>query len=495
MEAVNVSVIVPVYNVQDYLAKCVDSVLSQTYEDFELILVNDGSKDSSPEICDGYLQKDARIKVIHKENGGLSSARNAGLDVAKGKYIYFLDSDDYIEPDLLETTISIMEREQCDMVSFGEVKEDVHGNHIENILYKPANIKIATEEERMDFQLKHQLNCRMGWEAWNRIFRGDIIREHGLRFVSERKVFAEDLLFSFTYWLYAKSCVTLPTYYHHYVQRGDSLMSLSKTRNVLPQARDLAMEAYNAVVRANLPLLQKDFAMIYMHILEWQIRPYVAEKGVAWVKDELSKIQYQQFWPKEKAQQRQLYQDLMTRYGDKNGVVTVVLPVQAKEELPRIELYIEKLLTQTLQKLDILVLSREELQLNAQDIRVRVEQVESLDPEKVVAFSLEEGYGESVYFADYNVELPVRFMEDMGNALKYHDCGTVILTEEQPMFVDKNSVYDRRKFRKFIRDHKIPSHRVMLRRDLLEESGLGCLGDLNRYMSDILLSNHIVLMK
>ena len=97
-----VSIIVPVYKVGPYLAKCIDSILSQTLTDFELILVDDGSPDSCGEICDGYAKKDERIKVIHKQNGGLSSARNAGLDIAKGEYIGFVDSDDYIEHDMYE---------------------------------------------------------------------------------------------------------------------------------------------------------------------------------------------------------------------------------------------------------------------------------------------------------------------------------------------------------------------------------------------------------
>lgn len=90
------SVIIPVYNVEKYLARCVDSVLSQTFSDFEVILVDDGSPDKSPEICDEYVRKDSRVKVIHKKNGGLSSARNAGLEICKGEYIFFIDSDDYL---------------------------------------------------------------------------------------------------------------------------------------------------------------------------------------------------------------------------------------------------------------------------------------------------------------------------------------------------------------------------------------------------------------
>ncbi|WP_296029137.1 glycosyltransferase family 2 protein [uncultured Treponema sp.] len=111
------SVIIPVYNVEKYLSRCVDSVLNQTYKDFELILVDDGSLDNSPVICDGYKKKDSRVKVMHKENGGLSSARNAGLEICKGDYIFFIDSDDWLTDEkVLEEFISKAETENADFV-------------------------------------------------------------------------------------------------------------------------------------------------------------------------------------------------------------------------------------------------------------------------------------------------------------------------------------------------------------------------------------------
>ena len=106
-----ISIIVPIYKTEEYLPKCIESILAQTYANFELILVDDGSPDKCPQICDEYAEKDSRIKVIHKENGGLSSARNSGLDIAKGEYIGYVDSDDYIEPVMYEKMIhSIMGR-------------------------------------------------------------------------------------------------------------------------------------------------------------------------------------------------------------------------------------------------------------------------------------------------------------------------------------------------------------------------------------------------
>ena len=94
-----ISVIVPVYNVERYLTRCIDSILAQTYQNFELILVDDGSTDGSGTLCDSYMKKDSRIKVIHKKNGGLSDARNSGIDAAEGEFLSFIDSDDWVRPD------------------------------------------------------------------------------------------------------------------------------------------------------------------------------------------------------------------------------------------------------------------------------------------------------------------------------------------------------------------------------------------------------------
>ncbi len=116
-----VSVIVPVYKVEKYLRKCVDSILNQTFSDFELWLVDDGSPDNCPAICDEYAEKDNRIKVIHKANGGLSDARNAALDVMTGEYVTFVDSDDYIAPDMLETFYDAIVRNNAD-IAVGNIK-------------------------------------------------------------------------------------------------------------------------------------------------------------------------------------------------------------------------------------------------------------------------------------------------------------------------------------------------------------------------------------
>ncbi len=117
-----ISVIVPIYNVEKYLQKCVDSIINQTYKNLEIILVDDGSPDNCPQMCDDYAKKDSRIRVVHKENGGLSDARNAGMEVATGEYVSFIDSDDYISLDFYETLFQTMVDNDSDIVECSVVK-------------------------------------------------------------------------------------------------------------------------------------------------------------------------------------------------------------------------------------------------------------------------------------------------------------------------------------------------------------------------------------
>ena len=140
------SVIIPVYKVEAYLARCVDSILGQTHEDLEVILVDDGSRDASGSICDAYAQQDPRVRVIHKENGGLSSARNAGLETATGEYITFVDSDDWIEADAYAHLLSLIEKYQVQLVCGGNY--DVNGETgVKTLGLCPEKEEVLTAEE------------------------------------------------------------------------------------------------------------------------------------------------------------------------------------------------------------------------------------------------------------------------------------------------------------------------------------------------------------
>ncbi len=223
------SVIVPVYKVEAYLHECVDSILAQSYKRLQIILVDDGSPDRCGEICDEYAAKDTRVEVIHKANGGLGSARNAGLDVARGKYIYFVDSDDYIENNEVEVSIREMEKGNWGLCAWGMV---ICGENGEFISYegraKRSEFFFASEEKKSRFLCRYFLKFRIRCEAWSRVYRRDIIEANHLRFGNERLIGAEDLDFCFRYLLHCENLVCIPEYVYHYRMRSTSIMHTNK---------------------------------------------------------------------------------------------------------------------------------------------------------------------------------------------------------------------------------------------------------------------------
>ena len=168
-----VSVIVPVYKVEAYLGRCVDSILAQTHRDLEVILVDDGSPDRCGAICDEYAEKDPRVCVIHKENGGLSSARNAGIDIAKGEYLEFVDSDDWIEPDAVESLLSAALQHQVDLVIGGrwDVKEKT-GEKTVGLCPERTETVPAEEAVRRIFRWE---NCDSA--AWDKLYHRRLFRQ------------------------------------------------------------------------------------------------------------------------------------------------------------------------------------------------------------------------------------------------------------------------------------------------------------------------------
>lgn len=160
-----ISVIVPVYNVEPYLHKCVDSILNQTYRNLEVILVDDGSPDGCPAICDEYAEKDERVKVIHKKNGGLSDARNAGMAVAKGEYLSFVDSDDMLSANAIEILLRFAHKEDADLVIGGYNRFE---NVFEESINEETSVQCWTPVEAMADMLKN------GCASWARLYRREL---------------------------------------------------------------------------------------------------------------------------------------------------------------------------------------------------------------------------------------------------------------------------------------------------------------------------------
>lgn len=199
-----VSVVIPVYKVEPYLARCVDSVLSQTLQNLQIILVDDGSPDNCPQLCDAYAKQDSRIQVIHKENGGLASARNAGMAVAIGKWLFFLDSDDWLEPDGLESLVRIGEEQQVDFVRYRAIRSGWPGMEA----HAPCMVEPVRELRHGYYGRQEilqevyprlittpQLSMGAVVGAWGSLYNLDFLNRNGLRFYEEVK-FSEDLVFS-----------------------------------------------------------------------------------------------------------------------------------------------------------------------------------------------------------------------------------------------------------------------------------------------------------
>ena len=243
-----VSIIIPAYNVAAYIDRCVESACSQTYENIEIILVDDGSTDGlTPEKCDDWASRDARIKTIHKPNGGLSDARNAGLDIASGEYIYFLDGDDYIRPNLVGTVLRQFD-ESTDMVCFSFLAVDENGISVYTPHPKTGTFRFLTHRENADFILGTLLVHKIGWEAWNKMFRRGLIEKYHLRFADNNRIFAEDQYFSICYCMHASSVKSIPDRLYYYVQRGDSIMGKCRFKNNIDRISLLSEAVFEHVM-------------------------------------------------------------------------------------------------------------------------------------------------------------------------------------------------------------------------------------------------------
>lgn len=217
-----ISIIVPVYNVEHELSRCLDSILNQSYRNFEVILVDDGSTDRCPSMCDAFVMKDSRVRVIHKTNGGLSSARNAGLRIASGEWILYVDSDDYILNDSCERLLAVGTKYDCDIVSADAVREFnggqeymVHSSLADGMCY-PSK----------DFIIKSVKPCEWYAPAWLNLYKRSFLIENNLFFVEG--LLHEDMEMQPRVFLAAKTVAYCAYPFYRYVDRASSIMNASK---------------------------------------------------------------------------------------------------------------------------------------------------------------------------------------------------------------------------------------------------------------------------
>ncbi len=217
-----VSVIIPIYNVQDYLARCIDSVLAQNYKDLEIILVDDGSHDTSGDICDEYDLKYRHVRVIHKTNGGLSDARNAGLEVAQGKYVTFIDGDDYVHPRFVEALINTIETTgaQIAACTWQELKD---GDTPREVIFDKASCRIFSQEEAINTVF---YQGELNHSACSRIFEKQLFDD--LRF--HEGVLYEDLAIIYPLLRKVEKVALLKAPMYYYMHRAGSILTTISLR-------------------------------------------------------------------------------------------------------------------------------------------------------------------------------------------------------------------------------------------------------------------------
>ncbi len=269
-DSIKLSIIVPIYNVENYIPICLESLINQTYKNIEIICVNDGSKDNSIEVLNQYKENDRRITIIDKQNGGVSSARNAGINAATGDYITFVDSDDYIDIDAYENCISIIAKQNADIFAFGYTLEPNH------TAVSPVSEKIYDKFDCLKNEFSS--NCTV----WNKIFKRSLLTDGDIRF-AEDVSYGEDDLFLKMVVPNAKVIVGCSNPYYHYVHRETSAESTYSIEKRLISAINRCKHLVNYYV-------DKNYKDEYEWILESCL--YITYPRIEELKDDNKKKDY-----------------------------------------------------------------------------------------------------------------------------------------------------------------------------------------------------------
>ena len=223
-----VTVVVPIYNVEPYLNRCIDSIVGQTYRNLDILLIDDGSPDNCPRMCDEWAQKDSRIRVIHKANAGLGMARNTGIEHALGKYICFFDSDDYIAPGTIEAACAAAEENRADIVVYGSAMVDENKAVLntkipQGHIYQGDEVVQKFLPALMGEDPDTGYDPHIPFSAWSCLYSMEVIRQAQWRFVSEREIVSEDIYSLMELYQHIRKVVVLEKCFYYYCRNGASL--------------------------------------------------------------------------------------------------------------------------------------------------------------------------------------------------------------------------------------------------------------------------------
>ena len=260
-----ISIIIPIYNTESYLIKCLDSVINQTYCNLEIILVDDGSTDGSKQIIEDYEKKDSRIVAVYKKNAGVANARNTGLQISTGEYIGFVDSDDWIEPDMYQELVRVVKSERIDIVSgnyyFDKGEEQVVAKNL-----KPISREVFDKNQLLEYVFMRDSYKGLAAYPWNKIFRRDILRNNDQYITYEDKYkIGEDVLWFAHVSLKCETSKYVDKPLYHYVQRNDSAVhstNLEKQMHRIAVYQDVIHLFQNNAISDNIIIYVKRFWLI-----------------------------------------------------------------------------------------------------------------------------------------------------------------------------------------------------------------------------------------
>lgn len=284
------SIVVPVFNVEQYLSRCIESVLSQTFKDFELILVDDGSTDSSGAICDHYAEKDNRIQVIHKENGGVSTARNVGIENATGEYITFCDSDDYYKPYLLATVIMHLSDERIDLLSYNY--ESLYSSGIK----KGSKVDVGTfclntPEEIFSLIINHTFTSFFGWSMCTSFFRTGLVHKHNLKVCTTCNNYAEDIGFGIKALLHSQNVVGISDSLYVYDKtREESMMNKSKGVFKCDDVNEVAYDVWREFKKTFDNAFESYYSIIFFQLMYGEYVKMIWQHQIQILPNEINKI-------------------------------------------------------------------------------------------------------------------------------------------------------------------------------------------------------------
>lgn len=271
------SIVVPVHNVVDYLEKCILSLEKQSVLDiYEILIVDDGSTDGSSELCDKLALQFANIKVYHKKNGGLASARNEGLNHVHSEYVLFVDSDDYVDEKYIEK-IELSTKERIDLIAFNYQKVSEEGELISGYVFKSNLYDISQDEDKNAFIRNMFLRYKIGYEACNKVYSMRLINQYSIRFHEEGNHFPEDKFFNLCYLCHCSNVKVINDKIYYWLQRGTSISGVIRRNHINRLGLNITLckllsdyyYRYNKYLYDNMPSLFLAESVNVLHAMQW----------------------------------------------------------------------------------------------------------------------------------------------------------------------------------------------------------------------------------